>query len=118
MSWEDQGRQMHGWFGHGTFAKDYMQVSKAEGAELRSRVPALVEFAADVLKAEGQPGADVVRAAQPALREMIPVWAGGIGFKADAFRQAFAGKDAHPVDAYRLQRVTLAVVNGYSYAGP
>ena len=49
MSWEDQGRQEHGWFGHGTST---MGKAAPSQSELRSRLAATVELAAAALALE------------------------------------------------------------------
>jgi hypothetical protein len=55
MTWEDQGRQDHGWFGNGTSAKDKETGASAGGGAsggLADRVQAVIYGAAAALPRE------------------------------------------------------------------
>ncbi len=117
MAWMDQGRQSHGWFGHGTSQTMPEPVSPEERDELRARTTAVVEFAADSLQGSDAAAATELRASRDALKKLVPVWAGGAYLPPNAFRQSFIGSEADPVDAWLVQRTVLATMRADTYAG-
>ena len=117
MVWMDQGRQSHGWFGHGTSQTTLEPVSPEERHELRARTTAVVEFAADSLQGSNADAATELRVSRDALKKLVPAWADGAHLPPNAFRQAFIGSDADSVDAWLVQRAVLATMRADTYAG-
>jgi hypothetical protein len=91
MTWIDQGRQEHGWFGHGTSATRLDPADPAPRNELRGRTFAAVEYAADAMGGTGGAAPFNVKATRDTLRDLVPVWAAGAHLPPDTFRQIFFG---------------------------
>jgi hypothetical protein len=116
MTWIDQGRQEHGWFGHGTSATRLDPADPATRGELRGRTFAAVEYAADAMGGTGGLAPFNVKATRDTLRDLVPVWAAGAHLPPNTFRQIFFGKDFDPIEAWGLQRTVLALMNAHTHA--
>ena len=109
MGWQDQGRQEHGWFGHGHGFAVTDGADLADRAELRARAKAAFEFAMERLRAATDAGWIPYRDMRDVLGELVPRWAEGAEAPPDTFRRRYFGDDANPVEAWGMQRVALAV---------
>jgi hypothetical protein len=117
MSWIDQGRQEHGWFGHGASGAARLDPFDPDGrSELRARTFAAVEFAADVLHSAGERASFNLTATRDKMRELTPAWAAGAHPAPDIFRQIFFGKDFDPVEAWGIQSTVLALMHADTHA--
>jgi hypothetical protein len=111
MAWNDQGRQEHGWFGHG-HAPPRPTDGAAGRAELRARTFAAVEFAADTLGASALRGRDT----RDAFRSLVPEWAQTAAASPNTFRLRWFGEDTDPVVAYGFQRAAAAIADADDFA--
>ncbi len=117
MSWIDQGRQEHGRFGHGKAPVPLDGISSADRAELGARMLAVTEFAAERVDTSDPLLARNLRRFHPALKVLVPVWAGGVDLAPNAFRTTFIGAEADSSDAWLMQRAVLAVTRADTHAG-
>ena len=117
MAWQDQGRQGHGWFGNGHGSAMLGSGGPVDRAELRARTFAAFEFAMDRLR--GAPGQEALphRTTRDALRDLLPRWAEAATAPPNSFRLRCFGHEADPVDAWAMQRATLAVMAADTHAG-
>ena len=116
MSWQDQGRQEHGWFGHGHGFAIRGHDPDVEGAELRARAKAAFSFALEELRGIAGAASIPYREARETLGELVPRWAGDATSPPNDFRQRWFGPDADPLEAWGMQRVALAVRTADTYS--
>jgi hypothetical protein len=100
MSWEDQGRQYHEWFGHGTAPpKLKTPVEKAPAPapdSLPARLTAVIHGALGALKrsARAQAESQLRAGLLPRLTEAMTAWAQGSSLDAQSFAYHFFHRDA------------------------
>ena len=99
MSWEDQGRQYHMWFGHGTAADKAKQPtpgSSVVGQSTADRVLALAYGALASLPAarRGQAEAQYNNGTLPRLREAITAWLRATALNGADFASRLFGRSA------------------------
>ena len=97
MSWEDQGRQYHMWFGHGTAAGKVKQLtpgSSVVGQSTADRVLALAYGALASLPAarRGQAEAQYNNGTLPRLREAMTAWLRATALSQVAFASRLFGR--------------------------
>ena len=97
MSWEDQGRQYHMWFGHGTAAGKVKQLtpgSSVVGQSTADRVLALAYGALASLPAarHGQAEAQYNTGTLPRLREAMTAWLRATALSQVAFASRLFGR--------------------------
>jgi hypothetical protein len=117
MAWQDQGRHEHGWFGHGHAFGLQGDSNVADRAELRARAFATFEFAMEDLRGESGQATLPHWQTRDALRELVPRWAENAGKPATVFRERYFDAAADPLDAWAMQRATLAICGADSLAG-
>ena len=106
MSWIDQGRQSHGWFGHGT-----APATSASSGELRQRAFAIVHLAAEQGPAFRRERTTEI------LRTLAPMMAPASNLSPNDFRQRFFRDRLDPVDAWHLQVFMRDVARADDHAG-
>ena len=99
MSWEDQGRQYHMWFGHGTAAdkgKKAAPGSSAVGQSTADRVLALAYGALASLPAtrRAQAEAQYNNGTLPRLKEAMTAWLRATALNQAAFASQLFGRSA------------------------
>ena len=118
MSWEDQGRQYHMWFGHGT-APDKIAAPDpsvtAKGSE--DRVLALAYGAIGALPASlrGRVEAQHQRGTLPRLKEAMTAWIRGTRLDRDTFANRFFGREASDPVVRNLHAAALGAATATSH---
>ncbi len=97
MSWIDQGRQWHGWFGHGTAAG-------VASSEFKARAFAIVNFAASDIPSRDKSAFPLDKTTE-VLRNFASVMAADAGLAPNDFRLRFFRASFDPVDAWTIQTV-------------
>ena len=93
MSWINQGRQQHGWIGHGTAsatavsARDLRERAFANAHHAREGSPFSLERTTDI------------------LRGLAPMMAPVSDLAPEEFRQRFFNDPFDPVDAWQIQQI-------------
>lgn len=105
MSWIDQGRQQHGWFGHGAAPE-----AATSARELRERAFAIVQLAGGRLTFPLERTTDI-------LRTLAPMMAPSSSLSPNDFRQRFFRDAFDPVDAWHLQLFMRDVARADDHAG-
>jgi hypothetical protein len=122
VSWEDQGRQQHGWFGSGTAPQQFEDTSDPGAmfgpGGLAARIQAVGRGAIGALPAKLRaPAAAQQDAGNLArLTEAMTAWAGGTGLSASAFAERFFGRTADDPVARTLHGAALDVGLATSHA--
>ena len=114
MGYLDQGRQAHGWFGHGLSHTALDTLDRSERNEVSARTSAAVEFAIDQLATSSRSAQAQLRSSKGVLKVLMPVWASEVGLQANNFRRTFFGRDIDPVDAWHMQLITRAILHADS----
>ena len=109
MGWIDQGRQEHGWFGHGT-------APGAASSEFRARGFAVVHFAVDDFADRGDLPFSIERTTK-VLRSFASVMASQAGLAPNAFRLRFFRDSFDPVDCWAIQLVMRDIAGADTHAG-
>ncbi len=113
MAWEDQGRQEHGWFGHGTSGALIDRNDRATQKRLSSGAAIAAMSAYEyLLHQDGKAVADDFDLGRtlPALKALVPVWAGGAHLPPGPFRETLFGKDFAPRPAEDLQTTVQRLI--------
>jgi hypothetical protein len=116
MSWVNQGRQEHGWFGHGTSGAAFNLDDRAEVNKLKARIFAVVELASDHIQSSGSRVRFNLDQTRSALKALAPIWASNVHLAPNTFRQTLFGDHTDPLDAYSVQRTTLALIRADTHA--
>ena len=123
MSWEDQGRQEHGWFGSGTApTTDNESGSSAAGlfrpGQLDQRIQAVIYGAAGALPASARKHAAAPpnAAALERLTGLMKVWGRGARMDQASFVEHFFGWSADDPVAARLRKAALSANLAQSHA--
>lgn len=100
MSWEDQGRQYHMWFGHGTAPKTLKEARSGAMSTNASRGDLAVALAYGAVAA--LPAAQRARAEAlfqgnglSGFRQAMETWMRGAAMDPATFADRFFGRDAH-----------------------
>ena len=109
MSWVDQGRQEHGWFGHGT-------AQRMDSGEFGARAFAAVHFAADDFPDRDKLPFPLEKTTE-VLRAFASVMAPEAGLAPNAFRLRFFRPSFDPVDAWDVQLVMRDIAAADTHAG-
>ena len=109
VGWIDQGRQEHGWFGHGT-------APGAVSSEFRARGFAVVHFAADDFADRDDLPFSIERTTR-VLRSFASVMASQAGLAPNAFRLRFFRDSFDPVDCWAIQLVMRDIAGADTHAG-
>ena len=120
MSWQDQGRQEHGWFGHGTAPERADGSDAAEGAPgtLDQRLLAVSNGAIAALspplrkQAEAQYHDGILSR----LTEAMTAWVRGSRLDQGAFADRFFGRSADDLVVQNLRDAALGVASATSHA--
>lgn len=119
MGWEDQGRQYHMWFGHGTAGSKATAApgSSVAGQSTADRVLALAYGALASLPAaqRGQAEAQYNNGTLPRLREAMAAWVRGTSLSRAAFGARLLGRNADDPVVRNLYGAALGVVTATSH---
>ena len=105
MSWINQGRQQHGWFGHGTAS-----ATAVSARDLRERAFAIAHHAR-----EGSPFS--LERTTDILRGLAPMMAPASDLAPEKFRQRFFNDRFDPVDAWHIQQIMRDVAHADDHDG-
>lgn len=117
MSWKDQGRQYHMWFGHGT-SSDKVQKGSSDpsvtGLSTDERVLAIVYGAIAALPTSlrGRVEAQYQHATLSRLKEAMTAWIQGTRLDQVTFAARFFGRSADDLVARDLHTSALGAANG------
>ena len=109
MSWEDQGRQQHGWFGSGKGEATNNDGAASDGQSLNQRMDAVVSGAIAALpralRSSMELRLDTATRAQ--LSTLLVTWSRGAGLDRAQFAGQFFGRDANDPVATSLRTAAL-----------
>ncbi len=120
MSWEDQGRQYHMWFGHGT-APDKGKKSSPDpsvtGKSTEDRVLALAYGAVAALPASlrGRAETQYQHGTLPRLKEAMTAWIRGTLLDRATFANRFFGREADDAVVRSLHSAALGAATATSH---
>ena len=109
MGWIDQGRQQHGWFGHGT-------APPMDSSEFGARAFAIVHLAADDFPSRADLPFPLKRTTG-VLRTFASTMASEAGLAPNDFRLRFFRASFDPVDAWTLQMIMRDIAAADTHAG-
>ena len=109
MSWIDQGRQQHGWFGNGT-------APQANPRELGSRAFAAVQLALDDFPNRDDLPFPLEKTTE-VLRTFASMMAPEAGLAPSDFRLRFFRASFDPVDAWTVQLIMRGIAAAETHAG-
>ena len=120
MSWEDQGRQYHMWFGHGTApdkGKKAAPDPSVAGKSIEDRVLALAYGAIAALPASlrGRAEAHYQHGTLPRLKGAIAAWIRGARLDRDTFANLFFGREANDPVVRSLHSAALDAATATSH---
>ena len=120
MSWEDQGRQYHMWFGHGTAGNKATKAapgSSVVGQSTADRVLALAYGALASLPTahRGQAEAQYHNGTLPRLKEAVTAWMRGTALNQSAFAGRFFGRNADDPVVRSLHSAVLRAATATSH---
>ena len=124
MSWETQGRQGHGWFGHGTAPDEKKGADPAESGSLFDplSVGQRVDYASGSVVAHSprdqrsQWGARIGGANRESLKTALAVWYGASKLDRDTFRQRLLDPNTNDDTVDRLRSAAKGIVEAQTYA--
>jgi len=116
MGWEDQGRQYHMWFGHGT-GSNKRQSSSVVGQSTADRVLALAYGALASLPAakRGQAEAQYHNGILPRLKEALTAWLGATALNQASFASRLFGRSADDSVVRSLHSAALRAATATSH---
>lgn len=119
MTWRDQGRQYHMWFGHGTApdkGKTAAPDAAVTGKSIDDRVVAVAYGAIAALPASlrGRAEAQYQRGTLPRLKEAMTAWLNGTRLDQAAFASRFFGRDADDPIVRNLHSAALGAATATS----
>ena len=109
MSWIDQGRQQHGWFGHGT-------APQMDSGEFGARAFAAVQFAADDFPSRDKLPFPLEKTTE-VLRTFASMMAPAAELAPNDFRLRFFRASFDPVDAWTIQLIMRGIAAADTHAG-
>ena len=120
MSWEDQGRQYHMWFGHGTApdkGKKAAPDPSITGKRTEDRVLALAYGAIAALPASlrGRAEAHYQHGTLPRLKGAMAAWIRGTRLDRDTFANRFFGREANDPVVLSLHSAALGAATATSH---
>ena len=107
MAWEAQGRQEHGWFGHGTGPDKLAERAVAVSRSVVAALPRGQRAVAGDVLAGG---------AEAALGGLLAVWARHAGLDRQSFAARFLNRDAGDAVAEGVQGAALAIAHASGQA--
>jgi hypothetical protein len=109
MSWEDQGRQQHGWFGSGKGQDTNIDDLAPDGQSLNQRIDAVISGSIAALPRTLRASADIRldTGTRAQLSSLMVTWSGGADMDRTAFAGQFFGRTADDPVATSLRTTAL-----------